>query len=72
MFNCKKLFKLQVRQPSLILLITTSQDMGIFASQNSEVKNFIIIIIRIEAAAVLVVISATCKIQLLMPFQPHY
>ena len=26
MFNCKKLFKLQVRPPSLILLITTSQD----------------------------------------------
>jgi len=26
-FNCKKLFKLQIRPPSLILLITTSQDM---------------------------------------------
>jgi len=26
MFNCKKLFKLQIRPPSLILLITTSQD----------------------------------------------
>ena len=25
-FNCKKLFKLQIRPPSLILLITTSQD----------------------------------------------
>ena len=26
MFNCKKLFKLQIRPPSLTLLITTSQD----------------------------------------------
>ena len=26
MFNCKKHFKLQVRPPSLILLITASQD----------------------------------------------
>ena len=26
MFNCKKLFKLQIRPPSLILLITASQD----------------------------------------------
>jgi len=26
MFNCKKLFKLQIRTPSLILLITTSQE----------------------------------------------
>ena len=26
MFNCKKLFKLQIRPTSLILLITTSQD----------------------------------------------
>ena len=26
MFNCKKLFKLQIRPPSLILLITTSRD----------------------------------------------
>ena len=26
MFNCKKLFKLQIRLPSLILLVTASQD----------------------------------------------
>ena len=26
MFDCTKLFKLQIRPPSLILLITTSQD----------------------------------------------
>jgi len=26
MFNCKKLLKIQIRPPSLILLITTSQD----------------------------------------------
>ena len=45
MFNCKKLFKLQIRPPSLILLITTSQDRWIFPSQSWEVRNSIIIII---------------------------
>jgi len=45
MFNCKKLFKLQIRPPSLILLITTSQDRWIFPSQSWEVKNSIMIII---------------------------
>ena len=34
MFNCKKFFKLQVRTPSLILLITTYQDRRIFPSQS--------------------------------------
>ena len=47
MFNCKKLLKLQVRPPSLILLITASQDRWIFHSQSWEVKNSIIIIIII-------------------------
>ena len=42
--NCKKLFTLQVRPPSLILLITTSQDRWIFPSQSWEVKNSTIII----------------------------
>ena len=32
MFNCKKLFKLQIRLPSLILLVTASQDRWIFPS----------------------------------------
>jgi len=32
----------------------------------------IIIIIIMEAAAAIVVISSTCKILILMPFQPHY
>jgi len=48
MFNCKKLFKLQVRPPSLILLIATSQDRWIFPSQSWEVKNSIITIIPIN------------------------
>ena len=39
MFNCKKLFKLQIRPPSLILLITTSQDRWIFPSQSREMRN---------------------------------
>ena len=39
MFNCKKLFNLQIRPPSLILLITTSQDRWIFPSQSWEVRN---------------------------------
>jgi len=47
MFNCKKLFKLQIRPPNLILLITTSQDRWIFPSQSWEVRNSIIIIIII-------------------------
>jgi len=47
MFNCKKLFILQTRPPSLILLITTSQDRWIFPSQRWEVRNSIIIIIII-------------------------
>ena len=38
-------FKLQIRPSSLILLITTSQDRGIFPSQSWEAKNSIIIII---------------------------
>ena len=45
--NCKKLFKLQIRPPNLILLITTSQDRWLFPSQSWEVKNSIIIIIII-------------------------
>ena len=47
MFNCKKLFKLQVRPPSLILLITASQDRWIFPSQSWEMRNSIVIIIII-------------------------
>ena len=42
MFNCKKLFKLQIRPPSLILLITASQDRWIFPSQSRVVRNSII------------------------------
>ena len=34
MFNCKKLFKLQIRPPSVMLLIAASQDRGIFPSQS--------------------------------------
>ena len=45
MFKCKILFKLQIRPPSLILFITTSQDRWIYHSQSWEVKNSIIIII---------------------------
>ena len=39
MFNCKELFKPQIRPPSLILLITASQDTWIFPSQSWEVRN---------------------------------
>ena len=44
---CTKLLKLQIRPPSLILLITTPQDRWIFSSQSWEVINSIIIIIII-------------------------
>jgi len=47
MFNCKKIFKLQLRPPSLILLITTWKDRWIFPSQSWEVRNSMIIIIII-------------------------
>jgi len=47
MFNCKKLFKLKIRPPSLILLITTSQDRWIFPSQSWDVKNSMMMIITI-------------------------
>ena len=46
MFNCKKLFKLQIRPQSLILLITTSQDRLIFPCQSWEVRNSATIIGR--------------------------
>jgi len=45
--NNNKFFKLQIRPPNLILLITTSQDRWIFPSQSWEVRNSIIIIIVI-------------------------
>jgi len=41
----RKFFKLQIRPPSLILLIITSQDRWIFPSQRWEVRNSIIIIL---------------------------
>jgi hypothetical protein len=44
MFNCKKLFKLQIRSQSVILLIAASQDRGMFAGQSREVRNSMMII----------------------------
>ena len=57
MFNCKKLFKLQIRPPSLILLITTSQDRWIFPSQSWEVRNSIIIIIVIIIIIIIIILK---------------
>ena len=54
MFNCKKLLKLQIMPPSLILLITTSQDRLMFPSQSWEVRNSIIIIIIIIIITVII------------------
>ena len=51
-----KLFKLQIRPPSLILLITTSQDRWIFPSQSWEVRNSEIIIIIIIIIIIVIVI----------------
>jgi len=51
MFNCKKFYKLEIRPPSLILLITTSHDRWIFPSQSWEVRNSVIIIIFFTKAA---------------------
>ena len=47
MFNCKKLLKLQIRPPSLILLITASQDRWIFPSQSWEVRNSMMMMMMI-------------------------
>ena len=47
MINCKKLFKLQIRPSSLILLITTSQDRWMFPSQSWKVRNSMMMIIII-------------------------
>ena len=47
MFNYKQLFRLQIRPPSLILLITTSQDRWIFPSQRWEVRISMMMIMRI-------------------------
>jgi len=69
MFSCKKLFKLQIRPPSLILVITTFQDRRIFPSQSREVRNSVIIILIIKIANVqllgqlLVVGQNHCKTQ---------
>jgi len=40
MFNCKELFKLQIRPPTLILLIAASQDRLIFPSQKLRSEKF--------------------------------
>ena len=61
MFNCEKLFKLQIRSPSLILLITTSQDSWIFPSQSWEVRNSEIIIIII---IIIIIQNSTCTLEL--------
>ena len=64
MFNCKKLFKLQIRPPSLILLITTSQDRWIFPSQSWEVSNsmmMIIVITRYFVPQVVIFVSQNTR-----------
>jgi hypothetical protein len=69
MFNCKKLFILQVRPPSLILLITISQDRWIFPSQSCEVKYSIIIIIII-IIIIATTITTIIKTTNFLPPQP--
>ena len=60
MFSCKKLFKLQIRPPSLILLIATSQDRWIFPSQSWEVRNsMMIIMIMIMMMIIIIIIIIT-------------
>ena len=57
LFNCKKLFKLKVRPPSLILLITASQDRWIFPRQSWEVRNSIMIMILIIIIIIIIIIN---------------
>ena len=56
MFNCKKLFKLQVRPPNLILLITTSQDRWTFPSQSWEVKNSMMMMMMMIIIIIIIII----------------
>ena len=56
MFNCKKLFKLQIRPPSLILLITISQDRWIFPSQSWEVRNLMMMMMMMMIIIIIIII----------------
>ena len=58
MFNCKKLFKLQIRPPSLILFITTSQDRWIFPNQSWEVGNSIMMMMMIIIIIIIIIIQS--------------
>ena len=60
MFNCKELYKLQVRLPSLILLIAAPQDRGIFPSQSWEVRNLMMMIVIIIIIIIETVPKCTC------------
>ena len=66
MFNCKKLFKLQIRPRSLLLLITTSQDRWIFPSQSWEVRNWMMMMIMMMMIIIIIIILnySTGKIQI--------
>ena len=66
MFNCKKLFKLQIRPPSLILLFTTSQDRWIFPSQSWEVINSMMMMMMI-----IIIVSKQVPVTQIIPFLLH-
>ena len=66
MSNCKELFKLQIRPPSLIVLIAVSQDRWMFRSQSWEVKNSVIIIM-IKIIIIIIIIKKPFKLQIRPP-----
>ena len=66
MFNCKKLFKPQIRPPSLILLIITSQDWWIFPSQSWEVRNSMMMVTLMMMMMMMMMITPVCRISSLV------
>jgi len=57
MFKCKKLFKLQIIPPSLILLIATLQDRWIFPSQSWEVRNSMMMMMMMMNIITIIIIT---------------
>jgi len=56
MFNCKKLSKLQIKPPSLILLITKFQDRWIFPSWSWEIRNSMMMMMMIIIIIIIIII----------------
>ena len=56
LFNCKEIFKLQIRPSSLILLIIISQDKWIFPSYSWEVRNSMMMMMMMMIMIIIIII----------------